>query len=57
MVDRCVSIVEEDLLCAALHERREQKMLLPLDERERIRRAYHVEHKSIRQIARETGVI
>ena len=30
-------------------------MLLPLDERERIRRAYHIERKSIRQIARETG--
>jgi transposase len=30
-------------------------MLLPLDERERIRRAYHLEGKSIRQISRETG--
>jgi transposase len=30
-------------------------MLLPVEERERIRRAYHVERKSIRQIARETG--
>jgi transposase len=30
-------------------------MLLPVEERERIRRAYHVERKSIRQVARETG--
>lgn len=30
-------------------------MLLPLLERETIRRAYHVEGKSIRQISRETG--
>jgi transposase len=30
-------------------------MLLPVEERERIRRAYHVERKSLRQIARETG--
>jgi hypothetical protein len=30
-------------------------MVLPLDEHERIRRSYHVEHKSIRHIARETG--
>jgi transposase len=30
-------------------------MLLPVAERERIRRAYHIEQKSIRQIARETG--
>lgn len=30
-------------------------MLLPVAERERIRRAYHIERKSIRQIARETG--
>src|SRR6266849_5755697 len=30
-------------------------MLLPAEERERIRRAYHVERKGIRQIARETG--
>ena len=30
-------------------------MLLPVEERERIRRAYHVERKSIRHIARETG--
>ena len=30
-------------------------MVLPLDEHERIRRSYHVEHKSIRHITRETG--
>ncbi len=30
-------------------------MFLPIDEREHIRREYHVYHKSIRQIARETG--
>jgi len=30
-------------------------MFLPIDECEHIRREYHVYHKSIRQIARETG--
>src|SRR5947209_2479259 len=39
----------------SFRERRKQAMLLPVEERERIRRAYHVEQKSIRQIARETG--
>jgi transposase len=31
------------------------KEMIPVDERERIRRAYYVEHKSKRQIARELG--
>src|SRR5207249_785573 len=30
-------------------------MVLPVEERERLRRAYHIERKSIRQIACETG--
>ena len=29
--------------------------MIPVDERERIRRAYYVEHKSKRQIARDLG--
>jgi hypothetical protein len=49
------AIIKLKMLLASSSERREQAMLLPVDERERIRRAYHIERKSIRQIARETG--
>src|SRR5437870_8173552 len=44
-------MVEEDMLSAKV-ERNEQTMLTP-EEHERIRRAYYIEKKSIRQIARE----
>src|SRR2546421_442941 len=41
------------MLLASFRERRKQAMLLPVEERERIRRAYHVERKSIRHYSAE----